>query len=128
MNGGNGSSVTSVTTWPTTVSFRPAHTVSRHRVFRMDGGRSTSISTRSRKMRSCAGMGRCSSNERTFDVFPEPFIAITLGPPDIESILGVFEDFQSHMNAGAGPHEDHVWWDVERQLMAFLTEPRDGTV
>jgi hypothetical protein len=32
------------------------------------------------------------------------------------------------MNEGAGPHEDHVWWDVERQLMASLTEPRDGTV
>jgi hypothetical protein len=79
-------------------------------------------------MRGCAGKGRCSSNERTFDVFPEPFIAITLGPPDIELILGVFEDFQSHMNEGAGPHEDHVWWDVERQLMASLTEPRDGTV
>jgi len=59
---------------------------------------------------------------------PEPFLAITLGPPDVDSIAKVFDDFQLHMNEKTGSHEEHPWWSIQQQLIAALSDPRDNKV
>ncbi len=33
---------------------------------------------------------------------------VTLGPPEIESIHGIFDDFQEYMDSGEKSHEDHA--------------------